>query len=514
MLIANTPIPEVEQMVSRPVIVAVIEQIKDITNIPSDTIITYVGQNNSRIPFTTSTNPNEAPVVLGSDRMITVEVDEEPDEAMFATTPGNRIDNTPDFLDRALGVTLKPIYTGMNMVTTVTFRTPSRTEAVRWRNDARYKASQMRSVNLHVVEYAYQLPKAAIVLLKHIWELREKQFGFGQSFEDYMSEHFTTRATVATTIVGTQSEYLIREAQDRVQGTFDFTYNPRKQEKTDGDVWEVSFTYTFSYQKPTEYSMIYPLLVHQQPIKYEYIPMLPMDPYEAKSRRSLSVTAFHFFEAPVVLERLTGRVPIHYSPQQDLWTPDQPPASRRIVASFMVYVKPELKRQKLLNLNQLGNYYINPDVLEWMVKSEYKYLTIPSTSPVTISLYRNECLAFPKDLEVDNEGNVWLIGEADCRKRYRVTISVATTLTSCSPASIKRCALFPKAMCKIIKLTRTTTGTLYSLLAYVNLLKFADCASEGGVSLQKAIDSIVTRKTVMIAGVEAHNLVNYPKKEG
>lgn len=50
MPIYNTPLPEVDQLVSIPVINAIMEQIKQITNIPQDTNVTFVGQEQLDLP--------------------------------------------------------------------------------------------------------------------------------------------------------------------------------------------------------------------------------------------------------------------------------------------------------------------------------------------------------------------------------------------------------------------------------------------------------------------------------
>ena len=64
MPVAQIPLSETDQLVARPVIVAVLEQIKHITNIPQDTDIVYIGENNQRIPLTHPTSSDQAPVKL------------------------------------------------------------------------------------------------------------------------------------------------------------------------------------------------------------------------------------------------------------------------------------------------------------------------------------------------------------------------------------------------------------------------------------------------------------------
>lgn len=66
-----------------------------------------------------------------------------------------------------------------------------------------------------------QLPASSVAraILKHIHSLREKQYGYGQTLEEYQAKYFTTRATKPSTTTGTHKEILIRESQIRVQGS-------------------------------------------------------------------------------------------------------------------------------------------------------------------------------------------------------------------------------------------------------------------------------------------------------
>lgn len=95
---------------------------------------------------------------------------------------------------------------------------------------------------------------------------------------------------------------------------------------------------------------------------------------------------------------------------------------------------------------------------------------------------------------------------AEGRKRYRVALLLTTDLARCRPDSLKRLMAFPKAMCKIIRMTRTTTGKLNGMIRYVDMTRFLDCARTGGMSREEAIMNVVHPFTVMTADVEAWRL--------
>ena len=506
MPVAQIPLPETDHLVARPVIIAVLEQIKHITNIPEDTDIIYIGENNQRIPLSHPTSTDQAPVKLASDSVVKVEVEEEADDGMFATTAGNMIEHTPDFIDKALGVYIKPIYCGMNITLRVVFRTASRAEAIRWRDEARFKMSQLRSYNLHEVTYKYQIPPSVLELLHHIHEKRESAFGYNEDFITYLSKHLTTRATQVSNLNGTFNEIMIEESVIRIVGEFDFKANPTKQEKNEGEGWEVSFNYTFSYHKPVMYNINYPILVHQQTIDPRWIPQLPKDPYEAPKRFSRSMDAFYHMEAPMVHARQFPYDKIYYAPEQDTWLPNTVPSHHRMIASFMVTVKDDGKDQVLLNLNNLGDYEIDPDILQWIALAEYPFIQHHGISAMGVLLFRNECLASPECISIRSNGDVVLLNNAEPRKRYRVALTLTKSLRSVPVASLDRLAAFPDAMCKIMQVTLTKTGDIHDLLGIINLTEFTHCAVRAGTSYQQGIDQIVRLKSVMRAGIIAQRI--------
>lgn len=51
----------------------------------------------------------------------------------------------------------------------------------------------------------------------------------------------------------------------------------------------------------------------------------------------------------------------------------------------MVGVEPKAN-QKVLNLKDLGGFYMDPDILEWVLAVEHVYLSHPGISPLQIAV--------------------------------------------------------------------------------------------------------------------------------
>ena len=74
----------------------------------------------------------------------------------------------PIFKDTKLGVYLTPVYSKTNVTINFKYRTPSKTEAMRWRDDMRNKLSQMRDMKVDVVADYYLGSGTTAVVCKEL----------------------------------------------------------------------------------------------------------------------------------------------------------------------------------------------------------------------------------------------------------------------------------------------------------------------------------------------------------
>lgn len=503
MPIVSIPLLDVDQTITRPAVLDVVRQVKDITGIPQATPVVYIGQGESRHQFGSTAGSQEDTTKINSTQMVTIEVDERYDEGFFTANAGHRPEQHPDFIDPHLGVIVKPIYAVSEFDVNFVYRTPSRSEAIRWRNDAQFKASQMRDVNMHELTYYYLIPNACINLLQHIHELREKQAPYGDTFEEYVRERMTTRSTDAVDMTGTHMRLVIRETQMRVQGVFDFQAQPEKQEKNaDNGGWEVRFTYKFSFSKPVASSVQYPIIVHNQLIDDKFIPQTPVDHERIQARAALSTNALHYFEAHRMQASIVGEKTLKFFPAIDEWQPRQLAPDTRPYLSVLLEIDPANDRF-LVNLADLGDYIIDPEILDFIRAGEHFFLNKLHSSLMQVSLYRNEQLVRHDRFSIGADLNATLLEPSDLRCTYRLILSFCSDITKVDYRAVRRTKPYPNVMQKLVRMARANRGQIRRLLPYLDIEHLFMDLPNTGFSRQEIIDSIVSMKTVMNYHAEA-----------
>lgn len=503
MLFHKLDLPDIDQNVARPVVMDVGRDIVKMMNLPKDIEISYIGQGEARHQFGSTIGQNEPEVKVANTAMLTIEATSSFDETNFSANAQHSHEHEPLFFDTSLGVLVRPIYQGCTVTLNFEYQTPSRNEAIRWRNDASFKVSQLRNVILQNATYCYILPNSLWVAMKDIYDLREKQAGYGDTFPQYIEKHLTRLSTKIADSTGTFSRIGIRETQMEIQGFFNFTAQPEQQER-DGDRgnWIVRFSYEFSFQSPTAISLQMPVVVHNQPVAEKYLPIEHNKYIELAKRHSLSKGGFMMFTADAEMERNKPVLPRFNWPPYDKWIADTMLDNTAIIASFLIGSNKTTTGQKLLNLRELGDYVIHSDILRWIEEAEYGFLHVPRASPLNIALYRNEGITNFNSISVNSNLDVILNQPLDLRKRYRVVLTLNKKLDA-DPGGIRRLALYPDAMRLILKTIRATTSDLYAYTPHVDLREFEDACIEGGISYQDVVDSIVSMKVQAHGKIEA-----------
>ena len=100
----------------------------------------------------------------------------------------------------------------------------------------------------------------------------------------------------------------------------------------------------------------------------------------------------------------------------------------------------------LLNLKDLGDFQLDPYILEMLEAEEWRYITRPYLSIINISLYRNGNLIEYEALEVDKDLNVRLKNPADIRNTYHIVISLLADIHMLPNSAIERYKNYPEAI--------------------------------------------------------------------
>jgi hypothetical protein len=442
------PLTDTYESTTRPVISEITKQLFEVTGLPSNTVIFFPGEIEKAIQ-PGSTMGSEAVINnMPFHNRLAVSVEENYEVERLNNTAVMRPENLFIFRDQALETSIKPVYSCTATVINFTYRAVDKVSAQRWRDDIRARVSMERDIRYHDVSYHYILPPELLVILKEIHRMREAVAGYGESFETYLFNHITKRASDLTTLAGTQSAIGISETQCRIVGYFDFEGVPELGNKDDdGDTWTITFSYKFQYDKPLACVMFYPLMVHNQLMGDRFRDLVPLKDYEKiNMNRSLSLDCFSVFEKSYHISNVDQGYAI---PAFDEFVPASIPSNTLRVFTALTNIDP-IMPNFLLSLKELGSLGFDPILLAFLA-IEAPFMTRLNKSIFSIDLYIGSDLVYPNPLEVAPDLSVYTKIPLSLRSYYHVRLSINADVDLLSKEAWERMRINGLATKKIYK---------------------------------------------------------------
>lgn len=435
------PIRDLHASVERPVHLGVIKDLMEIVKISHRTPVNYYGVDNKATQHkSTLGDLSGSQNRWGYDERVFVEVEEEANKDYYFSSTLHRADHLHTFADDKLGIYIKPVYSVNTVKVSFKYRTTDRNQATMWRNALRMKIMLQNGVNLHEVGYSYHLPEEFLLILLELHRCREKESTsqYGQTFGDYFTEHLSSNVSSKSNFSGRAAAWTVDERQIRIQGYFDFEGEPEKGSRdSDQDSWVVSFTYTFTYNKPIEFNMRYPIMVHQELIDQRYRPNEDVYKIEAQKRyynaailglekfstdqQTLSVAAYEGVKIPLFDEFILSNVL----------------PNTINLCTVLATIVPE-DRRTLFNLKEMGDFAIADDVLRFIEISEHPFMGKLYQSVLGVVLYEDAKALPTGTLEVLPDLTVRAIRDLDLRKTYRVRLHLCVDLSTLPIAAVSR----------------------------------------------------------------------------
>lgn len=447
----NITLPETAQSVFRPVIIDIVSQVQKITRISEDTKIFFPDDSEAMQTHGSGVNREDKSALFGVSKYNFIEVTEDFDLDDLSSSNVNGRGNEPIFEDTKLQVIMSPVYASSQVTVNFKYRCPSKTEALRWRDDMRVRVSQMREMNLHTITYNYLLSPELLKLLKEVHTLRENVEGYSDTFEEYFASKTTSRLLLISDGVGSDVRLTVSEVQSRIIGLYDFDALPEKPERDDGTgTWTISFSYKFKYDKPIACNIRYPIMVHNQllPIEYTYFNDKAYNLDTVTKRYSESLRALSMFESDSIMNRrLDPRITLRLPSFDDFVIPSAPGGTGTV---FTALCEVADDKKLLLNLNELGDIELDSDILDFIKGAEYPYVTKLFRSIINIGLYRNNNAVETSALTCDINLNVSSNLELNLRDQHRIRMSLLVDISYLDRKAIDRLRQYPKAFVKLI----------------------------------------------------------------
>lgn len=443
---------ETDQSITRPIVYDIIDQLQDITKITKDSKIFYPGDSNRiQTPGSDIDGGTNRSAIFSTNRISFIEVSEEYDKDYLSSTSVSNVNQLPIFLDDKLGVSIAPIYSTNKLSISYKYKTPSKSEAARWRDDFRFKLSQLRDINIHNITYHYDIPLEFLLVLKFIHENREATLPYGQEFNAYVTSYASTKMTLISDMVGADTRLAVRETQGRVIGRFDVDDIPDKPERDETDgTWSISFNYIISYDKVIGCNMKYPVIVHNKLLPLKLIEFVNKSTNSDKQLKSSAnyTQALSDFESDSIMNSLKSPDQVLRIPYFDDFVIPSVPAYTASV--FLALSIVENDNRTLLNLNELDELMLDTDILNYIKEVEYPYLGSLYQSPFHLTLYRDNYLGREDSLVCDSNLNVIATKDLDIRRQHRVRFSIVDNLTILKKDFFDRVRNYPKVLLKYV----------------------------------------------------------------
>lgn len=456
MPLVTLSLPDVHETVGRPVVMQAAAQIMKLTDIPDTIRIYYKGKSASvATPGTQLDTKENREALHPNRRTILVEATEEYSMEDIRSIRSTYDDSVPVFRDTETGVFIRPIYVTSKIMLNFKFRTHSETEARRWISDVMVRTDKGRVINIHSLAYTYPIPYQALGLLKSVYSNRERIDGYGQSFAEYFQSCASSRLSVVANRTDYQDQthtLVVRERQGRIQGSFEFIGTAAEPTKdNNAALWEVSFDYQFTYDRPEQLLLEYPIVVHNKPLPSIYTGEddEDEDPEIRPSFRSNDMEMLSMFEAGS--EPTARPVPAYpVLPPWDHYKPKVFPYATASVFQALVAVE-ETQRKNLLDLRDLGDYALDQDILAFLY-DEIPYLTKLYSSFYHLTLYQNDEIFLAEKTEVVAPLQFRAKEPLDLRKMHRVRLSVIEDISLLDWDAVVRLKKHPKAFYKTVSL--------------------------------------------------------------
>lgn len=455
MPINTVPLTDVEQLISRPVIQAIIEQVKTFTRMKNSMKVFYPGESGimqSAGSDILSNGENKA--IFEAGEYIHIEVTEKIDEDEIGINPLSRQDTPSVFYDKDVGFMLRATLQRVEVTVNFKYQSKSKSTVQRWRSNMITRMQQDAKTNLHTYNYSIVVPRPYQELIRAIHFNREDCRPYGQSLSEYLKMCSTDQSTLISNQDGSSIDLAFAHQDTRVVGQFDFSAIPDEPEYDQGlGIWSITFPYKFNYQKPAEIIANYPVLVHNYLLPDRYIiPVRSQGQHEAGEsgnvQRNGYVRDMERFEMNSVMDRTSqigGHLRIPYYDDH----PFPPPVSGYGTLFTLLNSIDEDRPKQICDLREdLDDYMIDPDVFTFM-EQEGQNILHPFRSIFHLNYHRwgmmsSTGLKIDKGLVLSHED------DRDPRDCHRVRLDVCVAVHRLPYEAIERLRKNPKTFVKVI----------------------------------------------------------------
>lgn len=442
-------LPDTVTQITQPVVQGIMSQLMAATGIPSDTDLLILSRDERASVQGSTIDGRTRDSRMAGQRRLKVKYNEDYDtDHIVNIMPRYRMHNHV-FMDEVCGLVLSPIYAQKTLTLEISLQTTSETEVENWLAEFVRRTAQFRLVLPHELNYSYAVPIEFIQVAEaiHANQLAyEPQSG---DFASYLQQHITPRATVMTGLAGIGQSLSITETQQNVWGIFDFEVIPDKPELVD-EIWQITFTYKIEYQKAFGCRIQYPIMAYNRLLPDHLIAFgnAGYDPERNPTRTSPNMVGLRYFDTNAQARRLRDLDYMARIPYYDDTVLTNIPSNTSSVMIALCDV--DTDKRFVLDLNQLGDFYLDPDIMEFMVKSEWPYMVRHNQSILQLHLYHGEYTVPMDQTYLTSDLRFGSKRDLKLTEQHRVRLSLLTNWSVIPQSAIERMRQYPRALIKIV----------------------------------------------------------------
>ncbi|QDB71148.1 virion-associated protein [Serratia phage Moabite] len=445
------PIPDVYASVTRRVNVSIIRAIMNVTGIKDDTFIEFAGENEAVPTWLTTLdqkvyNENNT-AKFPFYQKIKVDYQEEVNDDPILSTAYHYNDLMLAWNDPKRKINVSPFREQVKATLNFTYRTIDKNAAQNWRSMMRRKIMRHFIDETFNAAFYYVMPVQVVAMLAIFHEMKEKIAGDGDTFEDYLKNNAVGDLATMVDNAGRNATYVFREQQLDILGNFEFSAPPIEEKLPDGNCYDITFTYRFSYDRPIGMIVKYPLVIHNQLIP----PGLRKDRglYSPADQRGLSSGSTRRYYELFKNFTWSAADPIfNIIPFYDDWMPTQVVADTSPIAQFLIRVDQD-NPKKVINLRELGKNKFNEQFLEY-IRDQRLMVPRATACAAHISVYENDRPIDQRDIFIDEDLNIFCQYDLDVKSVYHVRVNVFTQLLNLQPFAVRYLQEHPDTLNMIV----------------------------------------------------------------